>query len=66
MWCQDNYKKGLKAYRKGFAWGALIGLVGWLIIGKTIYTLPIILGLFCGAIAFQLRMRQIEKMKSDD
>lgn len=66
MWCQDDYKKGLKAYRIGFSWGVLVGFVGWLIIGKAIYMLPIILGLFFGAIAFNMRIKQIEKTKDDD
>lgn len=66
MWREDDYKKGLKAYRIGFSWGVLIGIVGWLTIGKAIYTLPIILGLLFGAIAFQLKIRQIEKTKNDD
>lgn len=66
MWCQDNVKEGLKAYRTGFGWGVLIGVFSWLVTGKPIYSLPIVLGLVLGAFAFQLRIKQIEKHKSDD
>ncbi len=61
MWCQDEYKEGIKAYRKGFAWGAFTGLIGWLVIGKVIFTLPIVLGLFFGGFALQLRIKQLTK-----
>jgi hypothetical protein len=66
MWQQNDFKKGLKSYRVGFSWGVLIGLVSLLIIGHPIYTLPIILGLVFGAIAFKLSIKQIEKTKRDD
>ncbi len=61
MWPQDNYKKALKSYRNGFGFGVLIGVSTWLISGKVIYTLPIILGLFLGAFAFNYRIRQEQK-----
>lgn len=66
MWCPDDFKSGLQAYRNGFAWGLLLGVIGWLIIGKPIYSLPLITGLLFGAIAFKMRITQIEKNRNND
>lgn len=56
----DKYKKGMKAYRNGFFIGAFLGIVGCLVIGKTLYSLPIILGLLFGAIAFERKINNDE------
>lgn len=57
----DKYKQGMKAYRNGFLAGAFLGITGCLIIGKTLYSLPIILGLLLGAIAFKRKMNRYEQ-----
>ena len=54
----DKYKKGLNAYRNGFLAGAFLGIVGCLIIGKTLYSLPMVLGLLFGAIAFDIKINK--------
>lgn len=65
MWCRDDFEKGLKAYRKGFGGGILLGLATLLILGKPLYSLPILLGLLLGAIAFRLKIRQLKKQHHD-
>ncbi len=56
----DKYKEAMKAYQKGFLAGAFLGIVGCLIMGKTLYSLPIILGLLLGAIAFERKINKDE------
>ena len=56
----ETYKTALKAYRKGFLIGAFAGVVGCLFIGKPIYSLPLVLGLLFGAIAFDRNFNQNE------
>ena len=60
----DSYQRAFKAYREGFAFGVFAGLVSWLFIGRPIYTLPILLGMLGGAIAFQLRLRKENQNKT--
>lgn len=54
----DSYKEAFAAYRRGFAAGIFTGLSAWLFIGKPIYSLPLILGMLFGSIAFQLRIKK--------
>lgn len=54
----ENYSKAVGAYRKGFLIGALIGIVACLILGKAIYSLPLVLGLLFGAIGFDETLKQ--------
>lgn len=56
----DKYKKGMKAYRNGFLAGTFLGIVACLIIGKAIYSLPVILGLVLGGIAFNKKTHEDE------
>lgn len=51
-----SFHKAVKAYRKGFLTGAFTGVVVCLIIGKAVYSLPVILGLFFGAVAFDRKI----------
>ena len=53
-----NYSKAVAAYRKGFLIGALVGIVGCLILGKAIFSLPLLLGLLFGAIGFDKTLTQ--------
>lgn len=52
----DDYRKGAKAYRNGFLAGALIGVLICLVIQKTIWSLPLVSGLICGAIAMNKKI----------
>jgi F0F1-type ATP synthase assembly protein I len=52
----QNYKDGAKVYRNGFLVGAFIGIVICLFLQKTIWTLPLILGLVSGAIAMNRKI----------
>lgn len=52
----QEYKDGAKAYRNGFLVGAFIGIVICLFLQKTIWTLPLILGLVSGAIAINRKI----------
>lgn len=54
----EKYKKGMKAYRNGFLAGTFLGIVGCIVIGKTLYSLPIVLGLLFGAIAFDIKINK--------
>jgi len=58
MQSPDNYKNAFKAWREGFALGVFTGLVSWLFMGKPIYTLPLVLGLAFGSIAFHLKFNK--------
>ncbi len=51
-----SFQEGAKAYRNGFFAGAFTGVVICIVIGKAIFTLPVILGLFFGAVAFDRKM----------
>lgn len=53
---QPSFHNAVKAYRNGFFFGAFTGAVICLIIGKAVYSLPVILGLFFGAVAFDRKM----------
>lgn len=52
----DDYRQGAKAYRNGFLAGALIGIIICLIMRKTIWSLPLVLGLLFGAIAMNRKI----------
>lgn len=53
----NNFQQGAKIYRNGFLIGAILGIVTCLIIGKTIWSLPLILGLIGGAIAINTKIK---------
>lgn len=55
-----NPKESMKAYRKGFMIGAFSGVVVCIFMGKVIWSLPIILGLFLGALAYDINTRNDE------
>lgn len=55
---QSKYKEALEAYRKGFIIGLFSGVVLMLMIGKTIFILPIVLSLLFGAIAFDRKIKE--------
>lgn len=52
----QDYRDGAKAYRNGFLVGAFIGIVICLVLQKTIWTLPLVLGLISGAIAINRKI----------
>lgn len=53
-----NYQNSLRAYRKGFMWGAFSGIVICLVIGKLIIALPLICGMFLGSILMERKLKQ--------
>lgn len=53
----EDFHKGARAYRNGFLIGAFAGIVICLLIGRTIWTLPIVLGLLFGAIAINSKLK---------
>lgn len=53
-----QYQKGLNAYRKGFTWGAFLGIVICIGLGKIMFALPIILGMFLGAILMERKLKE--------
>lgn len=55
-----KYQKAMKAYRNGFFIGAFTGIIGCLVIGKPFYSLPVVLGLLFGAIAFDKKINDDE------
>lgn len=61
MWTQEEYRKAVKSYRNGFGFGVLLGFIVWIVIGKTLWSFPIMFGLFFGAVAFQLRIAKEQK-----
>jgi hypothetical protein len=52
----DKFREGAKAYRNGFLIGAFIGIVICLVIKKTLWSVPILLGLLGGAIAINRKI----------
>lgn len=56
MYNPEQYRQGAKAYRNGFMIGAFIGVVVCLILQKTIWSVPLLLGLLCGAIAINTKI----------
>lgn len=55
---REKYKKGLKAYRNGFGIGLLIGGGLCLLMGRVLLILPIVLGLFIGAVFFESKLNK--------
>lgn len=53
MQSDNPYKEGARAYAKWFAIGFFSGAVLSLIVGKWLFTIPLVLGMLCGAIAFE-------------
>lgn len=53
-----NYSNAIMGYRNGFFVGAFTGIVICLVIAKAYLSLPIILGLLFGAIAFDRKMKE--------
>lgn len=53
-----DYKKAMAAYASGFVAGAFAGVVLCFLTGLAIWTLPVVLGLLFGAIAFQRKIKQ--------
>ena len=53
----QDFRQGAKAYRNGFLIGALLGITICLLLQRTIWTLPMILGLICGAISINTKMK---------
>ena len=51
-----KYKAALKAYRNGFFIGLFSGVVLLVIIGKVYFSIPVILGLVCGAVGFERKI----------
>lgn len=57
---RKKYKEGIKAYKVGFGSGVIGGIAICIVTGKFWFTLPVLLGLFFGAIAFQLKTKDNE------
>lgn len=57
----DFKRDEIKAYKNGFGIGFFIGIVLCIVFFKTLFLLPIVLGLLFGAIAFEHKNSQNEK-----
>ena len=53
-----NYQNAIAGYRNGFFIGVFTGIVICLITAKAYLSLPIILGLLFGAIAFERKIKE--------
>ena len=52
----EDYRNGTKAYRNGFLFGAFIGVVICLFLQRAVWSIPLVLGLFSGAVAMNRKI----------